>query len=175
MPGSLVDILCTVAAILRHGSGLIGLSETFELETALGLLFMGLTLYASTLSYTLRGYSRGRLAGHLSREQQNLWFERLDHALFELQNTASFLRISAIVATLTWTILRYFGDATVTLDLNLIAVPTLISLGVLLVVAIGVPHAVAGHVGEAILARSLFPVVDAAVFVLSGRKNPRRH
>jgi len=132
-----------------------GLSETFELEIALGLLFVGLTLYASTLSYALRGYSRGRLAEYMSDKQQRIWFERLDRAQSELQTAAGSVRLLAIAATLSWAVLKYFGDAELTLDWVEMAPPLLISVLVLLIVAVGVPHALANHAGEAVLARSL--------------------
>ncbi len=125
------------------------------MELALGLLLVGLTLYTSTLSYVLRGYSRGRLADHLSEGQQRLWFERLDQAESELQLITSFMRLVAIIATLVWVNVYYFTGGEMEIGWAPLAVPTLISFLVLLFAAIGVPHALSAHAGEAILARNL--------------------
>ena len=126
------------------------------MDLALGLFLFGLTLYTSTLSYALRGYSRGRLAAHLSENRQRLWFERLDQAESELQLITSFARFVAIIATLVWVDIYYFtGDGDIAIGWTALAVPTLISFLLLLFAAIGIPHALAAHAGEAILARGL--------------------
>ncbi len=125
---------------------------------ALGLLLVGLTLYTSTLSYVLRGFSRSRLADYLSEDQQRLWFKRLDRYESELQVLTSFVRLVAILATWAWVDVNYLLGDTAPIGWAAFAVPILVNLVVLLVFAIGVPHALATHAGEAILARSLLPL-----------------
>ena len=125
------------------------------MEIALGLLLAGLTLYTSTLSYALRGFSRGRLAEYLSENQQQLWFKRLDRREFELQLVTGCARLVSILATLAWVNARYLLGDSGPIGWATLAAPTAISLAVLLVAAVGIPHALAAHAGEAILARSL--------------------
>jgi putative hemolysin len=132
-----------------------GMSEDLELDIALGLLLAGLTLYTSTLSYALRGFSRGRLAGYLSEDQQRLWFERLDRREFELQLVTGFARLVSILATLAWVNVYYLLGDIGPIGWATLAAPMAISLLMLLVAAVGIPHALAAHAGEAILARSL--------------------
>jgi CBS domain containing-hemolysin-like protein len=121
----------------------------------LGLLLVGLTLYTSTLSYVLRGFSRGRLAEYLSEDQQSLWFKRLDRGESELQLVAGFARLVLILATLAGVYAHYLLGESAPIAWTELVLPTLISLAVLLVAAVGIPHALAAHAGEPILARSL--------------------
>ncbi len=131
------------------------LSENSELEIALGLLLVGLTLYTSTLGYALRGFSRGRLAEYLSEDQQQLWFKRLDRAESELQLVTGFARLLLILATLGGIYAYYLLGERAPIGWATLTLPTLISLTMLLVAAVGIPHALAAHAGEPILARSL--------------------
>ena len=131
------------------------MSEDLELDIALGLLLAGLTLYTSTLSYALRGFSRGRLAEYLSEYQQRLWFERLDRYEFGLQSVVGFVRLASILAMLAWVNAYYLLGGSAPIGWGALALPTVIGLLVLLVVAVGIPHALATHAGEPILARSL--------------------
>lgn len=135
-----------------------GLSESLQLDIALGLALIGLTLYTSTLSYVLRGFSRGRLSLYLSDQAQQLWFERLDRHHFELRVATDSLRIAAILATTAWVYAAYLLDGGVPIGPTSFVAPTLINLLILLFAAIGVPHALAAHAGEGILARSLVPL-----------------
>jgi putative hemolysin len=125
------------------------------LDIALGLLLAGLTLYTSTLSYALRGFSRGRLVAYLSEERQRLWFGRLDRYEFELQVIIGFVRLLSIVATLAWVNVYYLLGDRGPIGWTMFVAPSLINLAVLVVVGVGIPHALAAHAGEAILARSL--------------------
>ncbi len=132
-----------------------GLSEKLKLDVALGLVLIGLTLYTSTLNYVLRSFSRARLAACLSEQTQRLWFERLDRFEFELQVITSFIRLMSILATMAWVYGKHLTGASVPIGWGMLAAPTLVNLVVLLLAAIGIPHALAVHAGEPILARSL--------------------
>ncbi|MBU0616717.1 MAG: CBS domain-containing protein, partial [Planctomycetes bacterium] len=125
------------------------------MDIALGLLLAGLTLYTSTLSYALRGFSRGRLAACLSEDRQRLWFGRLDRYEFELQVMVGFVRLLSIVATLAWVNVYYLLGDRGPIGWTMFVAPSLINLAVLLVAGVGIPHALAAHAGEPILARSL--------------------
>lgn len=134
------------------------------MDIALGLVLIGLTLYTSTLSYALRGYSRGRLSTYLSEDAQQTWFTRLDRRESELQAIAGFLRLVFILTTTAWLYVEYLPVGH-PIALAAFLAPTLITLVVLVIAAIGIPHALALHCGEAILARSLTPLW-AACYVL---------
>jgi len=145
------------------------------LDTALGLVLIGLTLYTSTLSYALRSYSRARLAKHLRQSAQRRWFERLDRHEFELQVVVGFVRMAAILAVAAWGYVLCLADETPPIGWPTLAAPTLLNLGILLFAAVGVPHALAVHSGEAVLGRSLgliwllryvfYPVAKVLAFV----------
>jgi putative hemolysin len=125
------------------------------LDIALGLVLIGLTLYTSVLSYALRNFSRARLSFYLSENAQRLWLERLDRYEYELQIVASSIRLTAILATMVWVYINYLLGVSAPIGWSNFAAPTLLNLLILLIAAIGVPHALATHTGEAILARSL--------------------
>ena len=132
-----------------------GLLEYQKLEIALGLALIGLTLYTSTLSYALRGFSRGRLAAYLSEPAQKLWFERLDRCETDLQVAASFVRVLCIVSTIAFGYIELLDGGGGELEWSRFVVPSLVNLLVIIFIAIGIPHALAVHAGEAVLARSL--------------------
>jgi CBS domain containing-hemolysin-like protein len=94
------------------------------------------------------------LALSLSEADQSLWFERLDHHESELQLVTSFIRLMAILATMAWVDVEFLRDAD-SFSWTALATPTLVNFLILVVAAIGVPHALAAHAGEPILARSL--------------------
>ncbi len=125
------------------------------MDIALGLLLIGLTAYTSTLSYALRGYSRGRLGEHLPKDKQRLWFDRLDRYEFELLVTTSVVRLVAIVATLGWVITRQLDEAGLATWRGLTPA-LLIGLLIILVAGIGIPQGVAQHASESVLAGSLW-------------------
>jgi CBS domain containing-hemolysin-like protein len=128
------------------------------LDIALGLVLIGLTLYTSTLNYGLRGFSRARLCFYLSEAAQRLWLERLDRYEFQLQVVTSFTRLGAILLTMAWVYGEYLLGDTVAAGWQTFVVPTLLNLLILVIAAIGIPHALAAHAGEPILARSLLPL-----------------
>lgn len=125
------------------------------MHVAIGLVLVGLVLYGSTLSYVLRTYSRGRLAAYLSEEAQRLWYARLDRHESELQALASLVRLTAILLTIVWVSGQYLVGRDGPLKWSALLSPTLVNLIILFVAGISVPHALATHAGEAILARSL--------------------
>ena len=124
---------------------------------ALGLLLIGLTAYTSTLSYALRGFSRGRLGEHLPKDKRRLWFERLDRYEFELLVTTSVVRLVAIVATLGWVITRQLDQEGLATWGGLTPA-LLIGMVIILVAGIGIPQGLAQHAGEPVLAASLWLV-----------------
>ncbi len=109
----------------------------------------------STLSYALRGYSRGRLGEHLPKDKQRLWFERLDRYEFELFVTTSVVRLIAIVATLGWIIVRQLSQEGLA-TWGALTPALLIGLLVILIAGVGIPQGVALHAGEPVLAASLW-------------------
>jgi CBS domain containing-hemolysin-like protein len=125
------------------------------LRTVLGLALLGVILYASTLSYALRSFSRARLAERLGESRQRLWLERLDRHETGWQLLASFVRLLGI--TVLFACLYFFYPPDVTLRPPWLAYggPAAAGLLILVVFALAVPHAIALHAAEAVLARSL--------------------
>ncbi len=122
---------------------------------ASGLVLVGLALYISTLAYTIRTFSRSRLGTHIPNGQREVWLQWLDQHEWELQTLISLLRIALNLA---WIFVGWFwytrdlGQPATVQSLIEIAILSFI---VLAVFAIGIPHALAVHAGEVILARSL--------------------
>ncbi|MEW6250541.1 MAG: hemolysin family protein [Planctomycetota bacterium] len=146
----------------------------------LGLVLLGLTLYFSTLSFTLHTFSRARLVEHLTNGARERWLGWLDEHEWELQRLTGVLRLAlntaVFVVVLFWqahlglfwqTPLGVSPQGRVDADLQ----PQVLILGALLAVlllavfSIAVPHALAVHGGEAILARSL-PILAALRWLL---------
>lgn len=126
-----------------------------ELIVALGLALLVLTLYISTLAYTIRTFSRSRLSVRLANGSREPWLVWLDEHEWELQTLLSLLRIAV---NLSWLILawKWFTvDLQRGASLRTGIEASLLALVLLSIFAIGVPHALAVHSGEAILARSL--------------------
>jgi CBS domain containing-hemolysin-like protein len=125
----------------------------------LGLVLLGLTLYISTLAYVLRDYSRSRLSERLGRNGSRRWLDWLDRHESELQVLTSFVRIAAVLGVVVFVYARYAGAAAFTAEPGTLVLPGLIALVLLLIFAIGIPHGLAAHVGEGVLARSLHVLV----------------
>lgn len=125
------------------------------MELALGLLILALTLYTSAISYAMRGYSRSQLADRLDEPRRRIWLERLDRNENQLQVVSSILRLLFIMITGVWAYTAYFGVSASQIQWAEFVLPTLLTVVLLLVIAIGIPHALALHSSEAILARSL--------------------
>jgi putative hemolysin len=126
------------------------------IEAALGLGLVAFTTYFSALSHALRIYSRARLAELLSEEKDRVWLARLDQHETGMQMITSALRLLATVGLMVWVyyeklIVEAGGNVT---PASFIA-PTAIILVVLLVFAVGIPHAMATHTGDLLVARSL--------------------
>jgi len=122
----------------------------------LGLVLLGLTLYISTLAYVLRDYSRSRLSERLGRNGPRRWLDWLDRHESELQVLTSFVRIAAVLGVVVSVYARYAGAAAFAAEPGTLVLPGLIALVLLLIFAIGIPHGLAAHVGEGVLARSLY-------------------
>ena len=133
-----------------------GLSENPDLEIALGLVLVGLTLYTSTLSYALRTYSRSRLAELIDEARRRDWLARLDRFEAELQSLSSSVRVFFVVALALWCYvwLLPFGASTAIHAADAVA-PSLLAFALLLLFAIGIPNALALHAGERVLRASL--------------------
>lgn len=122
-----------------------------------GLLLLGLTFYLSTLAYTIRTFSRSKLSECLRGGDRERWLDWLDEHEWDLQALTSLLRIVAnvswVVTLWLWyhNVLRRPPEASWLTGVEFCAV-TLVLLGTF---AIGIPHALAIHAGEAVLARSL--------------------
>lgn len=121
----------------------------------IGLLLVGCVLYLSALADALLVYSRSRLAELLSEERREAWLAWLDRRERQLFALLSLLRLAGALAIV--------GVIWVWHTSNLGRPPNaltgvgvgLISLLVLGVFAVGIPHSLAVHAGEAVLAHSL--------------------
>ena len=119
-----------------------------------GLVLLGLTLYMSTLAYTLRDFSRARLSELLTQNAEERRLSWLDQHKAELQMLTAFVRVTANLGIMGCVGLWYFHDATQAIEPIALVAPILITLLLLLLFAIGLPHGLATHVGESILSHS---------------------
>jgi CBS domain containing-hemolysin-like protein len=118
------------------------------------LVLLGLTLYISTLAYALPAHSRARLSDLLpeaTRERRLEWLERHD---WELHTLASLLRLALNLGVLVVVWSWYTRDQGWARDTFTAAIAGLVTIVLLAIFAIAIPHALAVHSGEAVLARS---------------------
>jgi CBS domain containing-hemolysin-like protein len=136
----------------------------------IGLVLLALTLYVSTLAYALPAHSRARLSGLLpeaTREQRLAWLDRHE---WELQTLTSFLRLGLSLAVLLVVFLWHTRVAGWTANVVTAVESGGITIVLLALFAIGIPHALAVHNGEAILARNFaLLIVLCTVFWPFGR------
>ena len=126
------------------------------MEIGIGLLLIAAMLYTSTLSYALRDYSRGRLATYLSEDRQRLWFERLDQYETQLQAVTGFARMASILATCVWVDVGFFRNGAAEATSHSLILPMLaVNLLILMIFAIGIPHALSVHASDAVMAQNL--------------------
>lgn len=126
---------------------------------AVGLILLGLTLYVSALAYALRDHSRSRLSAKLANGDREQWLNWLDRYQRELQALTGVLRVTlnlaVLLAVLVWCTVNLGWERHVATGV----VGGLIAVALLSVFAVSIPHALATHAGEAILARSLYLLV----------------
>lgn len=128
-----------------------------------GVVLIGLTLYISTLAYTVRTYSRSRLARRIPNGERAPWLDWLDRHEWELQTLTGLARTTLSVGVLAcvWVWCRadlgYEASAATGILTGVLGV-ILLSL-----FAIAIPHALAMHAGEALLSRSLGVLVALRV------------
>lgn len=125
------------------------------MELLIGALLLLVALYFSVLSFSLRTYSRARLAAHWDERQQQVWLPRLDRFESQFQYLSGVMRIAATLLIIAYVYYQYLPIESGERTPGAFAVPTLIALAVLLIVGLGLPHALALHAGEAILSVSL--------------------
>ena len=132
-----------------------GLLPEPALIVVVGLVLLGLTLYVTALAYIVRTYSRSRLSERIPEPQRERWLTWLDEHEWELQTLTGLLRLALNLAVLGVVWVGVGGElerpATAWLALQVGA----ITLVLLAIFSIAIPHAVAVHAGEAVLARSL--------------------
>ena len=120
-----------------------------------GLVLLGLTTYISTLAYALRSYSRAQLAGYLRNGQRERWVDWLDDYEWELQTIVGLLRLVLSLSVLLTIGMWYEMDLGAGLDVRAPLLAGLIAVLTLGVFAVAIPHALATHAGEVVLAHSL--------------------
>ncbi len=120
-----------------------------------GLLLLGLTAYMAALAYALPIHSRARLSELLPECDRERRLDWLDAREWELQTVTGFARLLLALGVLIciWFWLRQ--DLGYTGDVATAGGTALVSLVLLAVFAIAVPHALAVHAGDALLAGSL--------------------
>ena len=121
----------------------------------LGLVLLALTLYISTLAYTLRDYSRSRLGERLSNGDRETKLDWLDEHEWELQAVSGMLRfaLSASLFVVVWQCCSLLPSPVT--GLGVVGVSAAISFVLLVAFAVALPHAMAVHSGEDVLARSV--------------------
>jgi putative hemolysin len=124
------------------------------LLTGVGLALLGLTLYMSTLGYSLRQYSRVRLSEHLKGNRRS-WLDWLDAHERELVSLTGFARLALalgfIVCLALWS-LR--SEAGLERPWPLIR-GGVIALALLSIFAVGLPGSLASYFSEPVLAQNL--------------------
>lgn len=119
----------------------------------------------STLAYTLRDYSPSRLSDDLSEESQRRWLKWLEEHERGLQPIAGFLRVSINLAFFICVALWIRERLGMALEFPVLVIAGATALLLLLIFAVGIPHALSIHAGETVLARSL-PLLLALRFTL---------
>jgi len=134
------------------GQVLLGLA--LYLSVTAGVLLLVTTLYASTLAYVLRSFSRSQLLEKLPRsgEERLEWLEKHEE---DLQVISGFVRLAANLLILLWVASWFVDLAAPHVEPFRLVAALVVTVGLLLIFAIGVPHALALHSGEAVLARSI--------------------
>lgn len=120
-----------------------------------GLALLGLTLYSSTLAYSLRAYSRSQVGTRLSNGSREPWLEWLDEREWELQTAAGLVRLSCnlgvFLSVWAWLGGEQGWGFTVRTGLEAGGITVVL----LSLFAIAIPHALSIHAGDAVVARSL--------------------
>jgi CBS domain containing-hemolysin-like protein len=109
----------------------------------------------STLTYALPTHSRARLAERLPESTRDQWLGWLEDYEWELSTLASLLRLALTLGVLGAVWRWYTVDVGWEGDVGTVMVTGLVAVTLLAVFGIAIPHALAVHAGEAILARSL--------------------
>jgi len=125
------------------------------LTIVVGLVLLGLTLYISTLAYALPVHSRARLSELLPDKSSDAWLNWIDRCEWQLHTLSSLLRLALSIGVFVVVWFWHVNDLGRPPDIVAGVAAALISLILLSVFAIAIPHALAVHAGETILARSL--------------------
>lgn len=121
---------------------------------ALGFVLLALTSYISTLAYALRDHSRSRLGEMFSNGERDRKLDWLDKHEWELQALGGMLRFALSVSLLIVVWRSYAVDPRHAADLGVLGAAAGITIALLVVFAVALPHALAVHGGEGVLARS---------------------
>ncbi|MCH7871770.1 MAG: DUF21 domain-containing protein [Planctomycetes bacterium] len=121
----------------------------------LGLALIGLTLYVSTLTFSLRAHSRSRLSSHLAGDAQQKWLDWLDRHEIDLLVVTAFVRAGLSLGLLTCVAIWLADSGALQFNAAYVAKAILATLGLLLMFAIAIPNALSRYVGELILAYNL--------------------
>lgn len=122
------------------------------MEIGIGLALAALTLYTSSLTFALRSYSRARLARRLSSERDRHWVDWYADFESELQVVAGFARLVAVMGTTLWVYAADLIGKNAPVTFQDVVRPSVTMLLVLLTFALGIPHALAMHNAEGVLA-----------------------
>lgn len=119
-----------------------------------GLALLGLvTLYTSTVTFVLRGYSRPRLSRLL--DSQRHWLEWLERHENELLVLGGLVRLTAILVAVVWIFFEFVLGELPGAAIWKYGLAAAVSFLFVLVLALVIPNAIALYVGESVLARNL--------------------
>lgn len=116
----------------------------------LGVALAVLSAYASTLSYAMRSYSSPRLAARIGEKRRH-WIDWLDKSGDSVLLATAILRFLSVLAL----IIFVFSETLGADGARSYVGPSILSGLLCLFFAIGIPHALANHAAEAILAKNL--------------------
>jgi putative hemolysin len=125
------------------------------LTVIVGVVLLGCTLYVSTLACALPEHSRARLSELLPEAKREHWLAWLERREWEIQTLVSLLRLALSLAVLLVAWFWYTRAHGWAPDMATAIVAGLVTFVLLALFAIAIPHALAVHSGEAVLARSL--------------------
>lgn len=114
----------------------------------LGAALIIATLWATTLAYALRDYSRTRLGSLLASGRKHSGLAWLEERSGELPVLMGIIRTTSNLCLFAVVLLWWFGDAPVALSISGLAPPALIALAALLLFSLSLPQALARHAGE---------------------------
>ncbi len=125
------------------------------MHLAAGLLLIAAIFYVSLLACSLPGHSRARLSEKLPLDGRDKWLDWLDRHEWELRALLGVLRAALSLGLLAGVWAWHCGASRTPVELGSLVYAGAVSLVLLAAFGVAVPHSLALHAGETVLARNL--------------------